>query len=44
MKLYTYKNLAAGQYVISTKSDDEIQVFIDNKKSLKRKVREKKKS
>ncbi len=37
MKLYTYKNLAAGQYVISTKSDDEIQVFIDNKKILEKK-------
>jgi len=36
MKLYTYKNLAAGQYVINTKSDDEIQVYIDDKKVLEK--------
>ena len=36
MKLYTYKKLAAGQYVIHTKSDDAIQIFIDNKKVLEK--------
>lgn len=36
MKLFTYKNLEAGQYVINLKSDNGVEVYIDDKQVMKK--------